>query len=121
MTKGIPVRRVYTGDRTLDEAQRTGQDAAQKFNNSIFNGGVLLSSEEGKPPKTGLLFTVAVARSIKHGLGRKAVGFYEVYGADLPSAAYVGLRATAHPNGISSATHVTITPASTGTCFLFIF
>lgn len=120
-TKNLPIRRVFTGDRTLDEAQRTAQDAARRLNQSIFAGGVLIDAESGQLARTGLSFTGGTVRSIMHGLGRKAIGFYEVYGADLASAAHVGLRATAHPSGISSATHVTVTPASTGQCFLFVF
>lgn len=121
MKTGVSIQRVHTGDHTLDSAQRLAQESARKINDSIFNGGRLLDAEEEKPPRTGLSFTGGTARSIKHGLGRKAVGFYEVYGADLDSAGHVGLRMTAHPAGISSSTHVTVTPASTGTCFLFVF
>lgn len=117
----IPVRRVFTGDRLTDEAQRTGQDAAKALNRTIFAGGVLLTEEPGKPSGTGLLFVAGTARSIAHGLGRKAIGFMEVYGADLASAAAVNIRTTTHPPGITSASHVTVTPTNSGTCFLFVF
>lgn len=116
-----PIRRVHTGDRTLDEAQRTAQDAAAKLNALPFSNGVYLTAEEGKPAYTGLQFTASTARSIKHGLGRKAMGFMELYGVDLTSAARVGLFPTAAPSGVSSATHITVTPTSTGSCFLFVF
>lgn len=119
--KNLPVRRVHTGQRLLDEAQRSAQESARRLNAHIYAGGLLLHAESGQPDYTGLAFTGGTARSIAHGLGRKAVGWIEVYGADLASAANVGLRTTAHPSGITSATHITVTPANTGTAFLFVF
>lgn len=116
-----PARRVFTGDRTTDDAQRNGRDATERLNAAAFDGGVLIDAEKGAPPGTGLVFAAGVARSIVHGLGRKARGWIEVYGADLPSAAHVGLCATAHPPGVTSASHVTVTPSSTGTACLFVF
>ncbi len=121
MSGNAPVRRVFIGDRLAQDAQRSGQESARRLNAQIFGGGVLLDSEPGKPATSGLQFTSGVARSIPHGLGRPAVGWIEVYGADLASAAHVGLRATTHPGGLTSATHVTVPPAATGTCFLFVF
>lgn len=121
MTQRIPVRRVHTGDRILDDMQRAAQDVTRKVNFGVLTNGVLIDAEVGQPARTGLSFTAGTARSIKHGLGRKAVGFFEIYGADLASAAHVGLRMTAHPSGVSSSTHVTMTPAATGTCFLLVF
>lgn len=117
----LPIRRVHTGDRVQDDAQRAAQDATRTLNGSIFAGGVLIHAETGQPDRTGLSFTAATARSITHGLGRAAVGWIEVNGADLASAAHVGLRTTAHPSGVSSSTHVTVTPAATGKCFIFVF
>lgn len=117
----VSVRRILTGDRSLDEAQRTAQDVGKGFNALAFARGVLIDAEPGKPAGTGLTFTAGTARSIAHGLGRKARGFLEVSGADAPSAAHVGLRATAHPAGVTSSTHVTVTPASSGVAFLFVF
>lgn len=119
--RSLPIRRIHTGNRLLDDAQRLAQEGAQRLNRSIFAGGILLDAEDGQPEGSGLAFTSATTRSIAHGLGRKAVGWLEVYGADVPSAAHVGLRATAHPAGVTSATHVTVTPAETGTCLLFVF
>jgi hypothetical protein len=117
-----PVRRVFTDDRTTDEAQRTAQDLGRKINAHPFMGGVLIDAEAGKPAGTGLSFTTGAVRTIAHGLGRKAIGLVEVYGVDVPSPAPpVGLVSTAQPTGVSSATHVTVTPTNTGTCFLFVF
>jgi hypothetical protein len=118
----VPIRRILTGSRVLDDAQRTAQDAAQQGNRNIFSGGVLLDSEPdaivlGK----GISFTAGVARSILHGLGRKAKGLIEVYGVDISSVATVGLYPTAHPVGVSSATHITVTPTNTGTCSVFVY
>lgn len=89
--------------------------------------GVLIDAEDGSPSGTGLKFTATGLsgagdpRSIAHGLGRKAQGFLEVPAADIPTTAKVGLFATAHPSGVSSETHVTVTPTNAGTCFLFVF
>lgn len=70
----------------------------------------------------GLAFASGVARSIPHKLGRKARGWFETYSpGSVVSAAHVGLRPTAHPKGFSDDTHVTVTPASTGVCFLVVF
>lgn len=121
MKMGVPVRRVHTGDQVLDQAQRTAQDTARRFNSFPLGEGRLIDAEDNQPMRTGLSFTGGTARSIKHGLGRKAVGWFEVYGPDLVSTNHVGLRTTAHPTGVTSDTHVTVTPASTGKCFLFVF
>lgn len=121
MSAGIPVRQVHTGDHVLDQAQRTAQDTARAINVLPFSGGRLIHAEDNQPDYTGLAFVGGHARDIKHGLGRKAIGWIEVYGADLPSANHVGLKAFAHSTGITSATHVTVWPSATGTCFLFIF
>ncbi len=119
--KNLPARRVHTGDRLLDDAQRSAQESARRLNAQPLMGGVLLHAEPGQPAYSGISFTAATARSIAHGLGRKALGWYEVYGADLASAAHVGLFSTAMPAGVSSATHVTLTPAATGKAFIFVF
>lgn len=116
-----PARSVHTGDRVADAAQQNGRDAVRRQNAAIFDGGLLLDRESGAATGSGLAFTAGVARSLVHGLGRKAKGWIEVYGADVPSAAKVSLRASAHPSGITSATHVTVTPTNTGTCLVFIF
>lgn len=117
----VPFRRVHTGIASVDQSQRMAQQVAQQQGAHPFAGGRLLDAEDGQPAGTGLSFTAATARSIKHGLGREAKGFFEVYGVDVASAARVALYATAHPSGASSATHITVTPTSTGTCFVFVF
>ena len=114
-------RRVITGSRVSDDAQRNGRDAVARLNASAFDGATLIDAEEGATDGSGLAFTAATARSIAHNLGRAAVGWLEVYGVDTASAAKVGLFSSAHPAGISSETHVTVTPTSTGTCFLVVF
>ncbi len=86
-----------------------------------FINGRLITEEDGARAGSGLAFTAATARSIPHKLGRRARGFLELYGADVPSAAHVGLRPTAHPSSVSSDTHVTVTPAATGTSWLWVF
>lgn len=121
MSDKRPPRVVYTGDRVADAAQRSAQESAVRLNGSIFAGGVLLDAEIGAPARSGLVFAAGTARSLAHGLGRRARGWIEVYAADVASAAAVGLFATANPAGLSSATHVTVTPTSSGTAFLFVF
>lgn len=116
-----PARSVFTGNRLIDEAQKNGRDAVNRQNRAIFSGGVLLDTEDGAVAGAGLSFSSGVARSIRHGLGRKARGFIEVYGVDIPSAANVGLFASAHPAPLTSDTHVTVTPTNTGTCCLFVY
>lgn len=121
MSDKTAARRVFTGNRLLDEAQQNGRTAVQKQNKAPLMGAVLIDAEIGAPDGTGLAFTAGAVRSIAHGLGRKAVGFIETYGADVPSAAVVGLFAAAHPAGISSDTHVTVKATFTGTCCLFVY
>ncbi len=121
MSGKTAARRVVTGNRTGDEAQRNGRDAVARLNAAIFDGAVLLDAEDSRPPGSGLVFTSGIARSIAHGLGRKAVGFIETYGADISTAGPVVLYATAHPAGITSETHVTVTPSGSGTCFLVVY
>lgn len=107
-----PVRSEHTGTRIGDSAQRSGQDAARRLNAQIFDGGKLISS---------VVFAAGTPQSIPHGLGRKAVGWIEVYGVDTPSSAHVGLFASAPASGITSATYVTVTPTNSGTCSLFVY
>lgn len=110
-----------TGDRQGTDIWWHLRQLGTLVNDSPFFGGRLITEEAGAVGGSGLSFTAATARSIPHQLGRKARGFLEVYGADVPSAGHVGLRATAHPAGTTSATHVTVTPAATGKCFLWVF
>jgi hypothetical protein len=114
-------RRVHTGTFEGDQMQRTAQRVAQQVAALTLSGAKVLSTEANGVPGAGLSFTAGTARSIEHGLGRKAVGFFEVYGVDVASAGHVGLRATAHPSGVTSATHITVTPAASGTCFVVVF
>jgi hypothetical protein len=114
-------RRVFTGDRRIDEAQQNGRTAIQRQNKAPLMGAMLINAEIGAPEGTGLAFTAGAVRSIAHGLGRKAVGFLETYGADVPSSAVVGLFATTHPAGITSDTHVTVKATFTGTCSLLVY
>lgn len=115
-----PDRSEHTGTREGDSAQRAGRDAVKRLNAAIFDGGVLLDAEPGQPAGSGLAFVGGTARSIPHGLGKRARGWLEVYGPSAPSAACVRLFATATPAAIAS-THVTVTPTSTGIAFLFVF
>ncbi len=114
-------RREHTGTRSGDAMQRQGQEVARKTGAHPTNGARLLDTDVGGVAGAGLAFTGGTARSIAHGLGRKAKGWLECYGADAPSANCVGLKATAHPGGITSATHITVTPSSTGTCYILVF
>jgi hypothetical protein len=121
MRDKVAFRRVHTGTLDGDQMQRTAQRVAQVVAGQVLTGAKLLDTEANGIAGAGLSFTAGTARSIPHGLGRKAVGFFEAYGVDAPSAAHVGLRPTAHPAGITSSTHITVTAASTGTCLLVVF
>lgn len=113
--------REHSGDRKLDAVWSAIRELAKVVNDSPFAGGRLITEEDGAVRGSGLVFTSGTARSIAHRLGRRARGFIEVYGADVTSAAHVGLCPTAHPAGYSSDTHVTVTPESSGTCWLLVF
>jgi hypothetical protein len=114
-------RREHTGTRVGDNIQRVAQDVARAAGAHPLNGATLIDAEPDAVAGSGLAFTAGVARSIAHGLRRKALGFFEVYGPDLPSALVVGLVPTAHPSGITSTTHITVTPMQSGTCFVVVF
>lgn len=120
-TPRTPYRRVHTGTREGDAMQRQAQESARSSNAHPTNGARLIDTDTGGVAGAGLAFSAGTPRSIAHGLGRRAKGFFEVYGVDAPSAARVGLYATAHPSGITSDTHITLTPTSTGTCFVMVF
>lgn len=113
--------REHTGTRQGDAMQRSAQRTAQKSSAHPTNDARLLDTDVGGVAGKGLAFTAGTARSIAHGLGRKAKGFFEVYLTDTASAAHVQLYATAHPSGITSATHITVTPTSSGTCAVLVF
>lgn len=120
MSTPRPARRVFTGDFTADRAQQNGTDAQRRLNDSIFAGGVVIDAESGQPAGSGLTFVAGTARTFAHGLGKKARFVLELYGVDVPSAGVVGLRTTALPSGVSSATHVTVTPTNSGKCSLAV-
>jgi hypothetical protein len=113
--------RQHTGDRQGDDVWRELRAIMDTVNGSPMIAGRLITEEEDGVPGTGLSFTGGTPRSIAHRLGRKARGFVEVYGADVPSSGHVGLRATAHPTGTTSETHITATSSDDGVCWLWVF
>jgi hypothetical protein len=115
-----PVRSVFTGDRLAQDAQLSAQESARRLNLGLFANAILISAETGKPANSGLQFTAGGARSFAHGLGRKAVGFVEVYGVDAVGGR-VSLRSSTMPPGLTSLTHITVTPTNTGVCFIAVF
>lgn len=117
----VPAPLVQTGDRLGNQAQDVARELARQWGLFPLSGAKLIDAEVGKPARTGLVFVAGTARAIQHGLGRKAIGFLEVYGADAVSAARVGLFTTVAAAGTSSLTHVNVTPTSSGTCFLLVF
>lgn len=110
-----------SGESANDPVWRRIRDIIRAINNSIILPGILLTEELGARTNTGLAFVAATPRTIAHRLGRKAVGFIEIQGADLPSPSIVGLAATAFPSGFSSDSYISVTPANTGTCFVWVF
>lgn len=118
---GVSTERAHTGEPDLDAIWRRLRELADALNANPFDGGRLITEEAGAVRGSGLSFTSGTARSIPHGLGRRAKAFVEVYGSDVPSADHVGLYATAHPTGKTSQDYVTVTPAATGTCYLLVF
>lgn len=120
---GISTERVHTGNPDVDAIWRRLTELATLLNASPFVGGRLITEEDGPDvqPGSGLSFTLGTARSIPHKLGRKARGFVEMYGADVPSASMCRLRPTAHPSGKSSEKYITATSSATGVCWLWVF
>ncbi len=118
---GVATERGHTGNPDVDAIWRRIRELAEVVSASPFAGGRLITEESGAVRGSGLSFSAGTARSIAHGLGRRAKGFVEVYSNDAPSAARVGLFPTAHPTGKTSAEYVTVTPTSTGTCWLAVF
>lgn len=114
-------RRVHTGTREGDAMQRQAQETARAANAHPTNGARLIDTDVGGVAGKGLTFSSGVPRSIPHGLGRKATGFIEAYGVDVPSPSRVGLFPSAHPGGITSDTHITVTADLDGTCFILVF
>lgn len=116
-----PARIVRTGDLTGDRVQQNGVDAQRRLNASPFANGVIIDAEPGQPAGTGLSFSAGTARSIAHGLGRRATYVLELGLVGVPTPSVVGLRVTAIPSGLSSLTHVTVTPLFTGVCAMAVF
>jgi hypothetical protein len=113
--------REHTGDRQTDAIWTALNSLADALSGSPFVRGRLLTEEEGAPPGSGLAFVSGTARSLPHGLGRRARGFLELYPAAVQSAARVGLYSRTAPAGVSVDTHVTLRPTSTGTCWIWVF
>jgi hypothetical protein len=108
---------------TPEELIRQLHDLIEDVNKSPLARGRLLDTDVASNAIVGkgIAFTGGTAKSIPHKLGRTARGFIEVCSPANPSAAHVGLRATAHPSGLTSDTHITATAASSGTCFVWVF
>lgn len=123
MSRGSPLTsaREHTGDRQLDAIQRRLNEVIHYLQAAPLMGAQMISEESGAIAGSGLAFASGVARSIPHKLGRRAKGFLEVYGADLAGTVRVGLFASAHPTGTTSATHITVTPTWTGVCWVLVF
>lgn len=117
----ISTDRDHTGNRQIDSIQRRLNEVVHYLQSSPFAGAQLLTEEAGSVSGSGLEFASGVTRSIPHKLGRKAKGFLEVYGSDVPTTVRVGLFASAHPIGTTSATHITVTPTWTGKCWVMVF
>lgn len=118
---GLATGREHTGDPQIDAIWRRISEVIAALNAGPFASGRLLTEETNAIKGSGLVFSAGVTRSIPHGLGRRAQGFVETYGADVASAAHVGLRATAHPSGKTSEQYVTLTPTASGRCLLMVF
>ncbi len=113
--------REHTGDRQTDELWRQIGALAALVNASPFLSGRLITEEDDGVPFSGLRFTGGTPRAIAHRLGRRSRGFIEVYGTDVPSSNAVRLRAVEHINGVTSLTHITVHPLSTGACWIWVF
>lgn len=119
----LSAAREHTGDPQTDAIWRELRAIAAILTKAPLVNGQLITEELGPNvvKGSGVAFSSGVARSIPHRLGRRAQGFFEMYAADVPSAGHVGLRATEYPTGITSATHIRVTPAATGTCWIWVF
>lgn len=116
---GVSTGSVHSDDPNIGAIWRRLRELSDQINASPFVGGRLITEEsEGSNVVrgSGLKFVAGMARRIPHGLGRKARGFVEVYGVEVPSAGSVRLRAAA-----TDEQFVTVVPSSTGTCFLWVY
>jgi hypothetical protein len=111
----------YTGDRQTDAVWQRLRTIGGVLQNSPFINGRLITEEDDAPKGSGLSFTGGTPRTIAHRLGRRAVGFLEVYAADVPSPALVLLRPVAFPAGKSSDQFVSVESDGSGACFLWVF
>ena len=108
----------------LDRLQLRVQalEKASNGNPLVISGGVLLTEEPGAVKRSGIVFVGGTQRSIPHGLGRKAVGFFEVCAADVASANNCRLHTAASTSSaVTSSTHITVMPTNSGNVFLFVF
>lgn len=118
----VPLQNVQTGDRVANDAQKLARAAAEAINAFPLLGAKLLDTEPGAVvAHSGLTFATGVPRAIAHGLNRKFTGWIEVYLADVASATFVGLFASAPLPGTSSLAHVNVTPLNTGKCAILVW
>jgi hypothetical protein len=118
---GVSIERGHTGNPEIDAIWRRIRELADAFSVTPLEGASLITEEDGAVRGSGLVFTSGTTRTIPHRLGRRARGFLEISSNDAPTAAVVGLYATAHPSGRSSSDYVTVTPTDSGTCYLLVF
>lgn len=113
--------RAPSGTAALDPLWTRLREIISFINGSRILHGRLLTEEPGAVEGSGLAFSAGVARTIPHGLGRRAIGFLEVCGPDLSASGGCGLTATDHPPGCTSDHYVTIFPDATGRTFVWVF
>lgn len=124
----MTTRRLLVDDRQPDGTSandpiwRRLREIVRAINNSTMLPGRLITEDDGAEKNSGVAFVASSPnpKTIAHKLGRKAIGFVEIQGADLKSG-NVGLAAAEFPKGMSSEHHISITPARDGRCFIWVF
>lgn len=115
------IQKVFTGDHQLDSVQQSISEAVRSSVQSIFTNGCFLHAEDGAQPYTGLVFTAAQRRTLRHPLGRSAIGFLEIYSPWTTMAARVSLFPVAFDAGVDPSKAITVTSTNAGRVLLWVF
>lgn len=118
---GLSIQREHTGDPKIDAIWRRLQEFTAALNAQPLFSGRLLTEEQGAVKGSGLSFVAGTVRMIPHGLGRRARGFLECYGADMATAGHCRLTPETFQPGLTSSTHISAVALSTGHCWIYVF
>lgn len=113
----------YTGDAAQDDLSSEVRRIARTLNGAPFLAGELIrgtASQDGSGTFTdGVACTAGTLVELRHGLGRRALGFLEVTPAHRNTGDPCGL--VSEPGDVDLTKAIRFRPVASGTCWVWVF